>query len=142
MKTQKEPSRAMSKAEVSKPDAFTTRFKLPGGVVIEARQPTNRIRRMLVEQPEEQIRFMLETIAAACIKKMTVPAGYAEEFPEEQVFEFAESDMQTPWKRFDDLSLMDVQAYTSAFELLNMPTKAMVEAIVDEIKKRKAGKAQ
>lgn len=132
----------MSKAEVSKPDAFTTRFALPGGVVIEARQPTNRIRRMLVEQPEEQIRFMLETIAAACIKKMTVPANYAEEFPEEQVFEFAESDMQTPWKRFDDLSLMDVQAYTSAFELLNMPTKAMVEAIVDEIKKRKAGKAQ
>jgi hypothetical protein len=131
----------MSKAEVSKPDAHTTSFKLPGGVVIEARKPTNRIRRLLVEQPEEQIRFMLETIAAACIKRMVVPAGYAEEFPEERVLEFAEDDMQTPWKRFDDLCLMDVQAYTSAFELLNMPTKAMVEAIVDEIKKRKAGKA-
>lgn len=125
-------------AEVTEVNQFLTSFKLPGGVTICARKPTNRVRRVLMEAPDERANNLFEAIAAACVASISFPEGYSEDFPQETSREYAADDLATPWKRFDDLLLMDTQAFVSSFELLNLPTKAMVESIVDEIKKRKA----
>lgn len=119
--------------------AKLTEYKLPDGAVVHTKKPTNGIRRLLVEQPETNLRFLMEIVAAACIVKMVLPGGYAEDVAEDRTVEFEGFEREkNVWARLDDLSLMDNQAFISAFEEHNLPTRAMVDSIVEAVKKSKA----
>lgn len=127
------------KAQVTKVSNHVSIYTLPGGPELTVTRPTNRVHRILVEQPEQQVRYMLQTVAAACITKLVLPAGYSEDH--EVVLEFDPKDISPKaYERFDDLALLDQQAFMAAFEELNSPTKVMVEAITKPIRDAKAKK--
>ena len=130
----------MSKAEVTALDKFRTRYELESGVVIIVRQAMNRVRRVLSEMPDERQNQPMESIAAACMESMTLPPDYSEEHLKGASFTFDEKDFKEVYKRFDPLTLLDQMAFSAAFDKENLPTKAMVDAIVDGIKKRKLDK--
>lgn len=132
---------AQEKAQVTTLSKHVSVYSLPGGPELTVSRPTNRVHRILVEQPEQQVRFMLQTVAAACITKLVLPAGYSDEHEEGLTQEFDPKDI-TPkaYERFDDLALLDQQAFMAAFEELNSPTKVMVENITKPIRDAKAKK--
>lgn len=119
-----------------------TRYVLPDGGVVFAKKPTNAIRRLLIEQPDTNLRFLMEVVAAACMVRMELPENYneGEEPPVARDFEFynANSKDKNLWTRLDELSILDNQAYVEAFQEQNLPTRAMVDAILDGIKKAKS----
>lgn len=125
-------------AVVTAIDKFKTLYTLPGGVTVIVRKPTNRVRRLLVEAPDQRIQFMDETVAAACIAKMTLPAGYSETYPDGKDFEYAPDDLAEPFKRYDELDLVDQVAFTIAFQHQNTPTKVMMETLLEQLKAQKA----
>lgn len=137
----------MAKAEVKSISPFLTTYELPGGPKLTVKKPKNQVRRLLVENPEQQVRFLLDTIAAVSLTELVIPAGYSdkEELKEGKTFTFDPEDKTldaTAYNRFDDLDLLDMQAFSAAFEVQNMPTKAMIEAITEQIRKAKEqGKA-
>jgi hypothetical protein len=126
------------KNEVEVINKFTTAMTLPDGIKIEFRRAKNEVRRLIAQNPEERVESIFASIAAACLAKVTIPAGYDEGFDAELVREYAATDLEKPYNRMDDWSMCDSQAFVSAFELLNLPTKALVEQLADAVKKGKA----
>lgn len=143
------PAAAPAPAPTTNPAAARgkrTRYELPEGVAIETVRPTHRVHRLLAEDPTMpvQARRMMDTIAANCIVSLALPAGYqsgdAEDEPA-QSFVFDPKDIRAAhYNRFDDLSLVDQQAFSVAFEDQNSPTKTMVENILKPINEAKAAK--
>lgn len=129
---------AKPEAEVTIIDKFKTRYDLPGGISVIVRKPTNRVRRLLVEAPDQRIQFMDETVAAACIAKMTIPADYVETAPEGKTVEFTADDLTAPFSRYDEWDLVDQVAFTIAFQHQNTPTKPMMETLLEQLKAQKA----
>lgn len=123
-------------AKTNPPVSMFTEYKLPDGAVLHVKRPTNAIRRVLVEQPETNLRFLMEMIAAACIVKMELPAGYVGEAAETRDFEGEpKADV---WKRMDDLSITDNQTFVEAFQEANLPTKEMLDRVLAAVKSGKA----
>lgn len=129
---------AKPEADVAIIDKFNTLYTLPGGVTVMVRKPTNKVRRLLVEAPEQRVQLMDETVAAACISKMTLPAGYSEAYPDGKTFEYASDDLAAPFSRYDELDLIDQTAFTIAFQHQNTPTKVMMEVLLEQLKAQKA----
>lgn len=128
-------------APAGKPSGKTAVYSLPDGVKITTVRPTNRVRRVLVEDPAQQVKFMLDTIAANCITEMTFPADYDGNDEDGKTLVFDPKDIRAShYSRLDDLSLVDTQAFSAAFEERNSPTKTMVEDIIKAINEAKAAK--
>lgn len=117
---------------------FVSSITLPDGIKVEFRRAKNEVRRLIAANPEERVDSIFATIAAACLAKVTIPAGYDQGFESETIREYAAGELDKPYNRFDDWSMCDTQAYVSAFEVLNLPTKALVEQLADGVKKGKA----
>lgn len=123
----------MAKTDVA-PSQFTKEFALPEGAKLTVKKPTNGIRRSLIELPETQLRFIIEIIAAACIVKMELPAGYSEEYPDGTTLEFGEDSVKDAWARLDKLGLLDTQAYIEVFQETNIPSPEMIKSLLDAAK--------
>lgn len=115
-----------------------TEYHLPDGAVLHCRKPTNAIRRLLLEQPETQLRFLMEIIAAACIVRMELPENYNDEASDTSSEEFGDNVKADAWKRLDKLSLVDHQAFIEVFQENNVPTREMIERVVAAVKSGKA----
>lgn len=116
---------------------FQSEIKLPNGAVVHCKKPTNGVRRALLEQPETNLRFIIEIIASACITKMVLPEGYSEDHPEGVELEFTEEDLKTAWNRLDNLDLLDTQAFIEVFQEHNIPSPEMIKQLLEA---SKAGK--
>lgn len=127
---------AKTTAEVTDLPKGFKEAKLPDGAVVLFKRPTNKVRRLLIEQPDTLAQYLEETIAAACIVKITLPDGYEGE-DENTTLEFDDKSTGTAFGRLDALTIMDSTVYTRTFLDLNYPTRAMIEALVSEIKKAK-----
>lgn len=124
----------------TKPEAAApakTSYDLPNDAVVETLRPTNKIRRLLANQPETHMRFFTEITAAASIAKITLPAGYNGETDAEgkpvaaRVIEFDQkSDAGEEWARLDVLSIRDSQAFVASFSEMNIPTQEMIAQVV------------
>lgn len=112
---------------------FQSEIELPNGAKISCKKPTNGVRRALLEQPETNLRFIIEIIAAACITKMVLPAGYSDN-DEETVLEFTEDGVKDVWNRLDNLDLLDTQAYIEVFQECNIPSPEMIKQLLDAAK--------
>ena len=120
------------------PVTLGTEYRLPDGAVLHCRKPTNGMRRVLVEQPETNLRFLMEILAAGCLVKMELPVGYNDELTEVSVEDFEMQEIKADvWKRLDKLSLLDQQAFMEAFQDNNMPTKAMIDSVITAVKSGK-----
>ena len=113
---------------------FQSEIKLPNGSVVSCKKPTNGVRRALLEQPETNLRFIIEIIASACITKMVLPEGYSEEHPEGVELEFTDEDLKTAWNRLDKLDLLDTQAFIEVFQEHNIPSPEMIKQLLDATK--------
>lgn len=113
---------------------FQSEIKLPNGAVVSCKKPTNGVRRALLEQPETNLRFIIEIIASACITKMVLPEGYSEEHPEGVELEFTDEDLKTAWNRLDKLDLLDTQAFIEVFQEHNIPSPEMIKQLLDATK--------
>lgn len=124
-------------AKPTVPMTNVTKYDLPDGAVLHVKRPTNAVRRVLVEQPETNLRFLMEMIAAACITKMEFPAGYSDN-AEATAKEFEGELKADVWKRLDELTLVDNQTFVEAFQEANLPTKDMLDKVVAAVKLGKA----
>lgn len=129
------PSRREKMAD-EKPK-FQSEITLPNGAVVHCKKPTNGVRRALLEQPETNLRFIIEIIASACITKMVLPEGYSEDHPEGVELVFSDDDLKTAWNRLDKLDLLDTQAFIEVFQEHNIPSPEMIKQLLDA---SKAGK--
>jgi hypothetical protein len=114
-----------------------TEYDLPNDSKIFTLRPTNKIRRLLANQPETHMRFFTEITAAASIAKIELPAGYNGETDADgkpvaaRVVEFDQkSDAGEEWARLDVLSIRDSQAFVAAFSEMNVPTQEMIGQVV------------
>lgn len=113
-------------------------YNLPDGACLQLKRPTNAVRRVLLEQPETNLRMLVELMAAACIVKMVLPAGYADnEADLEETFTEDTTKPDEIWARLDKLTLVDNQTLVEAFQTLNLPSTKMVDEIVAAIKSGK-----
>lgn len=135
---------AADSAKTSSAGGRLTRYELPEGATIVVTRPTNRVHRTLVEDPAQQIKQVFDTIAANCITAMEFPAGYTtgdEASEPASTLSFDPKVVKAEhYNRLDDLSMMDVQAFSAAFERENSPTRGMVESITAAIAKAKSAK--
>lgn len=131
-----EPTLRSEKMADEKPK-FQSEIKLPNGAVVFCKKPTNGVRRALLEQPETNLRFIIEIIASACITKMVLPEGYSEDHPEGAELEFSDEDLKAAWARLDKLDLLDTQAFIEVFQEHNIPSPEMIKQLLDA---SKAGK--
>ena len=128
----------MAKNQAAAPAAKLQTYNLPDGAVIQLKRPTNSIRRVLLEQPETNLRMLVELMAAACIVKMVLPAGYADNEQDlEEVFGDELGKPDEIWTRLDRLSLVDNQSLVEAFQTLNLPSTKMIEDVVAAVKSGK-----
>jgi hypothetical protein len=80
----------------------------------------------------------MEILAAACLVRMDLPAGYNETNDEAFVQDFELEEVKADvWKRLDKLSLLDQQAFMEVFQENNIPTKAMVDQVIAAVKSGK-----
>ena len=125
------------KAEVESAGKGLTKYTLPNGPELLVRRTKNAARRIIAENPEERMDNILETIAAASIAEMKLPADYCDEYPEGKTLVFDPKDMKNCFNRFDPLDFLDQQSFFFAWKAENLPDKAMIDAISAEIKKAK-----
>jgi hypothetical protein len=128
----------MAKNPVQSTNGKLQEFKLPDGAVAFLKRPTNAVRRVLLEQPETNLRVLIELMAAACIQKIEFPANYGDA-DEAVTQEFSEEDNKADklWERLDNLSLMDNQALVDAFQTLNLPSQKMIDDVISAVKSGK-----
>lgn len=137
----------MAKTEVTAVSKFLTRYELPGGPSITVRKPSNKVRRLLVDNPDQQVRYLLDTIAAVSMTELVIPADYAldDALAAGKTFKFNPDDEKLDakaYERFDVLDLLDMEAFSAAYKAENMPTNAMVENTLSKIKKTREAAAE
>jgi hypothetical protein len=119
-----------------------TTYTLPDGAIAVMTRPTNRVSRLLMEDPAQNQRQLLDTIAANCLVSLTIPAGYlGDDEAAASTTEFNTKDVKSAnFNRLDELSFLDAQTFSVTFERLNSPTKTMVEDLQKAIEQAKSAK--
>ena len=116
----------------------TVEYVLPTGAVVHARKPNNGDRRILMNAPEVNQRYLMEILAAVCATKIVFPEGH-EMFPEGYTIELAavKPDDTAAWERLDLLALEDSISFVEAFGANNWPSDTMIKQVMDAAKAKK-----
>lgn len=117
-----------------------TEYKLPDGAVVRTVRPANFVRRAVAAEPETNMRFYQEIVAVACIAEIEMPAGYLGDGEDAKTVRFEPTEMKGDiWRRVDELSQKDVEAFSASFAEKNRATNDMVAAIIQAQKEKNAG---